>query len=346
MFIHGGGWKRGDRKWNTWFARGKLYQNVGHMLARKGYVGVVISYRLSSLSLSSQIILSALVSGISCMLFSSICYLWDYCVSKIVIESQPSFFNLQLISVLIQLQSSYLPQLASTSVTNFFYSYVGLIFLFFFGVVFSRLHFLCEGETEVRHPAHIEDVASAYEWIQNNITQYGGNPSKVFIMGHSAGAHLATLLALDPSYLKNGGHKNIAGVVGISGVYNMNRLRTIPLASHFYLSPLTSDWSEDTLKAMSPTFHARKQKTESGENHKISFPFLLLNAEIDFHLEQDSLELETALKSEKIDVVRVSGVSRHHGSIIASVEREGEDKVSQVILSWLKEKEKEKVIMQ
>jgi acetyl esterase/lipase len=49
FFVHGGGWKRGDRKWDNWPTRSRLYKNVGYACAKKGFVCVVISYRLSSL---------------------------------------------------------------------------------------------------------------------------------------------------------------------------------------------------------------------------------------------------------------------------------------------------------
>lgn len=55
---------------------------------------------------------------------------------------------------------------------------------------------------EFQHPTHIKDVAAATAWVINNIEAYGGNPQKVYIAGHSAGAYLAALLAIDFSLLK------------------------------------------------------------------------------------------------------------------------------------------------
>jgi len=52
-----------------------------------------------------------------------------------------------------------------------------------------------------QHPAQIEDVASAISWVHDNIVQYGGNPNRVSLLGHSAGAHLVALVATNPSYL-------------------------------------------------------------------------------------------------------------------------------------------------
>lgn len=50
-------------------------------------------------------------------------------------------------------------------------------------------------------PAYIEDAAAAVAWTKANIAEYGGNPAKVTLSGHSAGGYLALMLALDKSYL-------------------------------------------------------------------------------------------------------------------------------------------------
>jgi len=53
----------------------------------------------------------------------------------------------------------------------------------------------------VMYPAHVQDAASATAWVLRNIEQYGGDPENVYISGHSAGAYLAALIALDPERL-------------------------------------------------------------------------------------------------------------------------------------------------
>jgi acetyl esterase/lipase len=53
----------------------------------------------------------------------------------------------------------------------------------------------------VQHPAHIDDVAAAVAWVHDHISAYGGDPDRIVVMGHSAGAHLAALVAADPRRL-------------------------------------------------------------------------------------------------------------------------------------------------
>lgn len=76
------------------------------------------------------------------------------------------------------------------------------------------------------HPAQIEDVAAAFAWTVKNIASYGGDPSRIFIAGHSAGGHLVSLLALDPRYLAKYdlNAKQIRGVMSLSGVYDTRQI--------------------------------------------------------------------------------------------------------------------------
>jgi len=53
----------------------------------------------------------------------------------------------------------------------------------------------------VRHPEHVKDIAKALAWIHDHIADHGGDPNRMYVMGHSAGAHLAALVATDDHYL-------------------------------------------------------------------------------------------------------------------------------------------------
>jgi arylformamidase len=48
----------------------------------------------------------------------------------------------------------------------------------------------------------IRDVAKSLGWVHKNIARHGGDPRRIFVMGHSAGAQLAALLCIDERYLK------------------------------------------------------------------------------------------------------------------------------------------------
>jgi acetyl esterase/lipase len=73
----------------------------------------------------------------------------------------------------------------------------------------------------VKHPAHIEDVAAAFAWSRTYLAKRGADVKRTFVSGHSAGGHLAALLACDPGYLKKHDLTTAAikGVMPISGVF-------------------------------------------------------------------------------------------------------------------------------
>jgi acetyl esterase/lipase len=75
----------------------------------------------------------------------------------------------------------------------------------------------------VKHPEHVKDVARAFAWTKAHAAEYGGDPDRLFLAGHSAGGHLVALLATDDAYLKAEGLStaDVKGVVGVGGVYDI-----------------------------------------------------------------------------------------------------------------------------
>ncbi len=75
---------------------------------------------------------------------------------------------------------------------------------------------------DVTFPGFVEDGAQAYAWVIANIARFGGRPDDTFIMGHSAGAHIAASIALDRRYLAHQGlaTDSVRGFVGLSGPYD------------------------------------------------------------------------------------------------------------------------------
>lgn len=75
---------------------------------------------------------------------------------------------------------------------------------------------------QVRFPAFLEDGAQAARWTRDNIARFGGDPERIALSGHSAGAHTAVMLSLDPQWLRAEGVNPgaIRAAVGLSGPYD------------------------------------------------------------------------------------------------------------------------------
>jgi predicted esterase len=69
----------------------------------------------------------------------------------------------------------------------------------------SPIPYEIENENKIQYPDHIIDVADAVSWVYKHIHKYGGDSAKIIVMGHSAGAHLAALLATDQYWLESNG---------------------------------------------------------------------------------------------------------------------------------------------
>ena len=75
---------------------------------------------------------------------------------------------------------------------------------------------------QVRFPDFLTDGALALRWMRDNVRNHGGDPRRLFIVGHSAGAYNAVMIGLDPKITAVAGLRPsvIRGVVGLAGPYD------------------------------------------------------------------------------------------------------------------------------
>ena len=72
---------------------------------------------------------------------------------------------------------------------------------------------------QVHYPAFIEDGADAVRWAEAHAATYGGAPDRLVLVGHSAGAYIAAMLAVDERWLGPARAK-VKGLVGLAGPYD------------------------------------------------------------------------------------------------------------------------------
>jgi acetyl esterase/lipase len=76
---------------------------------------------------------------------------------------------------------------------------------------------------EARFPVFLEDAARAVAFAREHAPSWGADPRRLVLMGHSAGAHIAAMLACDRQWLDGVGldaHRDVAGLVGLAGPYD------------------------------------------------------------------------------------------------------------------------------
>lgn len=81
---------------------------------------------------------------------------------------------------------------------------------------------------EVKFPDFLDDAAAAVTWTRQHIARHGGDPQRIFVMGHSAGAHIAAMLTYDPQWLRKAGGDpaQLAGFIGLAGPYDFLPLKS------------------------------------------------------------------------------------------------------------------------
>jgi len=82
----------------------------------------------------------------------------------------------------------------------------------------------------VKLPTQLDDCCATLRWVYSNIAAHGGDPNRIFVGGHSAGGHLASLMSLRPQRLTALGmpHDLIKGCFALSAGFNMERVSIHP----------------------------------------------------------------------------------------------------------------------
>jgi acetyl esterase/lipase len=171
-----------------------------------------------------------------------------------------------------------------------------------------------------------QDVADATRWVHSHILRYGGDPERIFLMGHSAGAQLADLVALDSKHWKT---DFIRGVISVSGAgLDLTDQKTYEIGEKlsYYEARFRPGSAADWQREASPITYI----------HHGSPPFLFLyGGEEKASLKRQSQLLSRALSERDVEnrIVVVPGQS--HTRIVLTLSRD--DKTSgPAILSFIR----------
>lgn len=137
---------------------------------------------------------------------------------------------------------------------------------------------------QVFHPDHIQDVAEAFRWVYDHAAEHQGDKEWMVVAGHSSGAHMASLLATNESYLKEVGLSldHVKACIGVSGVYSDKRLQQVYLGKQLLINAFGD---RPSYYDAFPIYNVTDRTP----------PFLLLNAASDISLKQHSMDLHYTL---------------------------------------------------
>jgi acetyl esterase/lipase len=173
----------------------------------------------------------------------------------------------------------------------------------------------------VSHPAHVQDAAAATAWVIRNIERYGGDPRKVFVAGHSAGAYLAALLVLDPAQLEGQG----LAPASIRG--------SIPISAFLYVEEVAAQrpkdvWGENPRDWLAASVTPHIPKTAA--------PMLLIYADGDDYWRKEQNEtFGKAMRAGGADLVQLVEIpGRDHMSLLTAL-NDDDDRIGGLILDFI-----------
>lgn len=178
-------------------------------------------------------------------------------------------------------------------------------------------------------PAAADDVGAAVAWVRQNVAQWRGDPDRIFLMGHSAGAtHVASYIA-DP-HLWRGPAAPVRGAIIISGSFDVGDPQAAPVEDRPYITKAQSYYGTDA--SVWPT-----QSSVPGLV-KSDIPLLFVNAAFDppyFH--RQAAMLAAAMGSAQRGRDRfVTLVGHDHMSEVFSINA-GDDSLTRQILTFVKD---------
>lgn len=170
----------------------------------------------------------------------------------------------------------------------------------------------------VKFPGYVDDAATALAWVRANIAPHGGDPARVVLGGHSAGAYLALMVALDDRFLRAHGLEPsaLAGVVALSS----------QMSTHFTVREERGVDARLVVDDAAPLFHAGRRP----------FPFLVLYAGEDLPLRAEENRLfAQALREAGTAVEERSFDGRAHNTIYSKM-GDPDDAVATLIARFVK----------
>jgi acetyl esterase/lipase len=158
---------------------------------------------------------------------------------------------------------------------------------------------------EVSYPDFLKDVAQAVAWTRQHAMQYGGDPQRLFVMGHSAGAYNAAMIALDPRWLAEQGMAPSAlrGWIGMAGPYDFLPIENPTTRPVFHFP--------DTPPASQPVYHVTAAAP----------PTLLIAARHDSLVDpaRNTGHLAAALRAQQVPVKELYYHRVSHVTLVASL---------------------------
>ncbi len=181
------------------------------------------------------------------------------------------------------------------------------------------------GPDRVKFPDHNQDVAAAVRWVHDSITNYGGDPERIALLGHSAGAHLVALTGTNPDFLMAEGLSPL-DLVGVASIDTEG----------YDVAARIADGSDAYINAfgLNPEDHERASPLFNLTEGLITPNFFVGKRGSDRRLELAN-DFIGALTNKGVAVQEVDGSIYSHAEINAAIGAQGEDVITPALMTFL-----------
>ncbi|MGJ8619458.1 MAG: alpha/beta hydrolase [Methylophilaceae bacterium] len=157
---------------------------------------------------------------------------------------------------------------------------------------------------DVKFPEFMRDPVSAGQWIKESIASYGGDPNNIFVVGHSAGAHIGMMLNLNKDYLASVELKpdQFRAFIGLAGPYDFLPLQSKRLKDIF--GPEETRWQSQPINFV------------TGENQPA---LLMVGLKDDTVWPKNTINLAKAIKDKNGEVEVLEYPSYSHVDMVAKL---------------------------
>jgi acetyl esterase/lipase len=194
-----------------------------------------------------------------------------------------------------------------------------LIIFLIFSLLLMLTFTVSKPRQQIKHPTHATDIAQCVKWVHNNISQFGGDPDNIILMGHSAGGHLASIVSTNHRFLRSVGVDIgiIKATICLSGVFSDVRLQETKIGRRI----LRGAFGIERIDAF-PIYHV----------NPLVPPHLLINASSDYSLEKHTLDYATILKQNGILVKTKIYQGHNHFTIKQNWDKDKDNILNDIII--------------
>jgi acetyl esterase/lipase len=179
----------------------------------------------------------------------------------------------------------------------------------------------------IKFPLHNQDVADALKWVYEHIDEYGGNPDQLFLLGHSAGAHLVALTGTNLSFIEQAGVP-VSAIKGVAVIdttaYDLYNIIQSGSAGSMFINAFGTDPQENI-----------EASPQRNLDDNITYPPFFIAKRGDSSRLEIANAFIQSLRNHSVEVTDVEIQEYTHSGINAAIGKPGESLITPPLTAFM-----------